>query len=959
MTREEVLDVIERAARERATELDLRRRGITELPEEIGQLGSLQVLDLRYNRLMDLPAAIGQLANLKTLRLEHNQLTALPEAIRQLASLQSLLLEDNQLTVVPDAVAHLANLYALLLGRNQLTGLPEAIGQLASLRQLWLTGNRLTSLPKSLARPENLFDLRLDGNPLQPALKAAYRAGLDEVKAYLRSLEEETEELYEAKLLLVGEGDVGKTTLMKAMTKRKPREGEPTTHGVNIDIHSLRVPHPEKGAVEIRLNAWDFGGQEVYRVTHQFFFSRRSIYIVVWEPRRGVSECQVEEWLEMIRLRVGDDARIIIVSTHCRTGERIARIDRPVLREKYGEMIVGFCEVDSLVPDETTGEMVGVKELKELIAETASGLEHVGMEFNRDWLAARDQLLEREEPRIPYEEFARVCADHGLDEISTKTLADLMHDLGYIVYYSEDERLKGDVVLQPQWLTKAIGFVLEDRTTQEMDGILPDGRLRAVWRDHPFKGETRYDPELYPFFLRLMQRYDVSYRLDEAKASLVAQHVPQERPENLPWLPGKPVRMGEGRIAMVCELDEEPPGLVPWMIVRTHRYSCELPDAGGTVHRLHWQRGMFLEKDTHGEGLLELGEDEFRIYVEAVWPAYFMSELQQTLQKLLTDNWPGMEGRYRFTVPCKGPGDGKACRGRFSIDALQGFLDRGHPGFPCQYCQTDQPIVELLFGFEREDPREQFGRLEEAIDRKAAVLDRELRKLRSQLAQYTMGIMQAVGSESKHGPRFFTVEPVDGNWRRFVGKRYRLRLWCEHEARRHPVCRKDKGKGVYEFKATEEWVKRVAPYANLVARILRTGVSVAVAGAGALSGDATVAGLGMAEYLDCVKALTGQHLTGELEILDRSRLREGGLDEAERSGVLALHAFLREEDRHHERLGLHRVATYTGDFLWLCDRHYEEWEPRIPDVIDGEATENTERGKEKGEKGRREAGGSG
>ena len=112
-----------------------------------------------------------------------------------------------------------------------------------------------------------------------------------------------------------------------------------------------------------------------------------------------------------------------------------------------------------------------------------------------------------------------------------------MHDLGYIVHYSDDEKLRDDVILKPEWLTKAIGFVLEDRATAEREGILPDKHLYKVWHDHPFKDEPRYDPDLYPFFLRLMEKYDVSYRLpEERKASLVAQHVPQVRPE-LPWLP--------------------------------------------------------------------------------------------------------------------------------------------------------------------------------------------------------------------------------------------------------------------------------------------------------------------------------------------------------------------------------------------------------------------------------------
>ena len=126
---------------------------------------------------------------------------------------------------------------------------------------------------------------------------------------------------------------------------------------------------------------------------------------------------------------------------------------------------------------------------------------------------------------------AEICAAHGLSQIDTETLAHLMHDLGYIVHYSDDERLRDDVVLQPQWLTKAIGFVLEDRTTQEMDGILTDNRLFEVWHDHKFKDEPKYKPEIYPFFLRLMEKYDVSYRLPDGKASLVAQHVPQVRPE--------------------------------------------------------------------------------------------------------------------------------------------------------------------------------------------------------------------------------------------------------------------------------------------------------------------------------------------------------------------------------------------------------------------------------------------
>ena len=693
----------------------------------------------------------------------------------------------------------------------------------------------------------------------------------------------------------------------------------------------MHLPHPKKPDVKIQLNAWDFGGQEVYRVTHQFFFSRRSIYLLVWEPRMGVQQGQVEDWLRLIRLRVGDDARVIIVSTHCRTGERIARIDKPIFLRDFGSMIAGFHEVDSLTDDPATGDKVGIAQLKQLIADAAGGLEQMGMEFNRDWREARDELLALNEPHIGYQEFAAVCARHGLDDISTSTLAELIHDLGYIVYYSDDERLKDDVVLQPAWLTKALGFVLEDRTTQDMDGILPDSRLREVWQAHPFKNEPRYEPALYPFFLRLMEKYDVSYRLEEGNASLVAQHVPQVRPD-LPWLPEEEPKPQQRRIAVVCVMDEAPPGLVPWMIVRTHEYVYALPSADGATHRLHWQKGMFLRNKRHGEAMLELRDREFHVYAEAVWPEYFINVIRSTLQKLITDNWPGMQGRYRFTAPCRERPNGQPCDGRFDIDALRDFLAEGDNTIRCQVCRKRQDIVELLYDFEEENSREQLTRIETKIDHGFADMQHGLEELHSRIANYVMTILHGIASESKDGPRLFTIEPAEGNWRRPFSERYRLSLWCEAEGCQHPVSA-ESNNGVYEIKATREWVARVAPYANFVAGVLKTLLPIAAPAVNVYFGASTIDQSGLKDHLDLVKEGTDK-LLREIKPSDPSRLREGILTEAERSGILALHAALREADPHQQRIGLKRVPTYTGDYLWLCQTHYDQMQPKIPDKIE-------------------------
>jgi len=776
--------------------------------------------------------------------------------------------------------------------------------------------NKLTSIPLSLAHLKHLEVLSLDGNPLNPALQSAYDAGLQSVKAHLRSLETNAEPLYEAKLVLVGEGNVGKTTLLKALKGKAgaaPQEHEPTTHGVEIDIHGLRLPHPAKDGVEIQLNAWDFGGQDVYRVTHQFFFSRRSLYLLVWEPRRGVQQGQVEDWLNMIRLRVGDDARVIIVSTHCKTGERIARIDQPVFKQQYGDMIVGFHEVDSLVPDEATGEMVGIAELKKVIAEHASKLEQMGMGFNRDWKAARDELLARPEPRISFDAFSGVCAARGLSGIDTETLAHLMHDLGYIVHYSDDEKLRDDVILKPEWLTKAIGFVLEDRATQDAEGILPDARLTQVWRDHPFKDEPRYDPALYPFFLRLMEKYDVSYRLPEERhASLVAQHVPQVRPA-LPWLPEENPPANLRRIAMICAMEEDPPGLVPWMIVRTHDYSVEQGK-----HHLHWQKGMFLNHGTHGEALLEQRGREFHVYSQGEWPEYFLNVIQHTLQKLIDDNWPGMEGRYRFAVPCPETIDGQPCKGRFNIHALRQFLAESDTYVRCQECSRKQSIAKLLLGFE-----------ERTVDAKLQEINQKLDGIDSRIADVFMAMMRAVADEAKHGPRLFTFRERDAGFslKQLFKRPLEIQLWCEAEGHQHRVI--ESGKGVYSIDKPHEWVVQIAPYANFALNVLKTVMPVAAPAINTVMGAKTTEN--WKDELDLAKGILDK--LSPIKDIDRGFTPGKDISEPERSGILALHRLLNELDPTQDRLGLHRVTTYTGDYRWLCQHHYDAWQPNIPDVI--------------------------
>jgi hypothetical protein len=332
---------------------------------------------------------------------------------------------------------------------------------------------------------------------------------------------------------------------------------------------------------------------------------------------------------------------------------------------------------------------------------------------------------------------------------------------------------------------------------------------------------------------------------------------------------------------------------------------------------------MFLSHPPHGEAMLEKRGREFHVYAQADWPEYFMNVLQHTLQKLIDDNWPGLENRYRFMVPCPEVIDGQPCKGRFNIHALRQYLAEGDTTTRCAECTKRQSIAELLFGFEERNVDEELRAIREEMKTRFDGLN-------SRIANYFMATMRAIADEARSGPRLFTFRSRDAGLspKQLFARPLELQLWCEHESRPHPVI--ESGKGVYSIDQPYEWVTQIAPYANFVLDVLKTFAPMAVP-ALSIFKDPKITEKWKDE-LDLTKAIIDK-LPAEIKTPDRALSPGKILSEPERSGILSLHRLLNELDPTQDKLGLHRVATYTGDYRWLCKWHYDAWQPNIPDVI--------------------------
>ena len=877
--------------------LNLSRNQLTALPDWLGQLKQLQSLNLSGNQLTALPEWLGQLTQLQTLNLYYNQLTMLPESLGRLKHLRSLWLTGNRLRTFPDCILAVTSIRHLELDGNELTTVPESIGRLVNLEMLWLSGvggpNKLQDLPASLGKLANLSRLELANNPLNPELAAAYKEGLDAVKRYLRAKAEAQVLLNEAKLILIGEGEVGKSCLLGALRGDPWEEGRPTTHG--IEIKPVKVTDPATGT-EITLNGWDFGGQRVYRPTHQLFFSAPAVYLVVWKPREGPQQGFVKEWIKLVKHRE-PDAKILVVATHGGPKERQPDIDRQEIWDLFGkETVLDFFFVESRPPtyDEKTktwvGERAGIKELKDTIARVAVSLPEVGRSVPKRWEnvrndlrfllsvdavyailgslvndekearnrlkqagetnlplervlealhglildeeKAREELLKARPAYLPLERVLAICRGRQMDEEEAKDYIRVAHRLGHLIHYAHDPALRDIVILKPDWLSTAMSYVLDDKQTRDNHGLVEFSRLGELWNDPARPAESRYDASLHPLFLRLMERFDLSYKvavpaepvdalgfwqrvgqsLGSAKkppaelhyTSLVAQLVPDLRPSEPELAAVWPANLpdGDGQQVQICRIVETKnghsataEGLFYQLIVRLHKYSLGRLNYKQSVH---WQRGLVLDDDYNGRALLEHIGNDVRITVRAAYPEAFLAVLTHEVKYLVESFWAGL--RCDVMVPCVEPcGRSAPGTGLYEVQKLIESKRRRRPEYPCPVCNEWQnidcllrnapaarpaPLEELLGEFvtvraELAGARQQLIALRGEAMGRFDKLDIGTQRILSRVDDAFKGLMQALTDEAKEGPRLFSFEPVDPGFfdrPKWVSEKFRVTL---------------------------------------------------------------------------------------------------------------------------------------------------------------------------------------
>lgn len=149
--------------------LNLSGLQVRNLGDILGHLASLHTLHLCDQReLTDLPESIVQLSRLTYLSLEHSTtLARLPEDFGELVSLQHLDLAGTMVSQLPDSFTQLSRLTHLSMWSAPIAHLPAGMEGLAQLRILNLAGSKLEDVPASLGTLQRLRRLDLSFTAVQ------------------------------------------------------------------------------------------------------------------------------------------------------------------------------------------------------------------------------------------------------------------------------------------------------------------------------------------------------------------------------------------------------------------------------------------------------------------------------------------------------------------------------------------------------------------------------------------------------------------------------------------------------------------------------------------------------------------------------------------------------------------------------------------------------------------------
>lgn len=500
----------------------------------------------------------------------------------------------------------------------------------------------------------------------------------DAARTRIEQLEKEgtTGRINEAKLIFVGNGRVGKTSLSKVLAGDAFDPGENSTHGVRIKTWPVKLPDGR----ELKINVWDFGGQEVYHNTHRFFLTTRALYMLVWDKASQEDAMQHPDradrdrnfthdyWLQNVKM-LSAGSPVLMVQNKVEQGRE--PLNQKEYVPKYN--VRDFEEVSA-----ATG--VNLDSLKEKLLEqyhAAPGLKDlIGYDLPTNWVDVREALetLARNQPYIKYDTYLDICRQHQLSADAPEKLSAFLTEIGVLLHFPQHKTLREMVILNPVWATEMIYRVLNEEV-EKNGGYYTEQQLRDEWSvnipaQFDSKFRFRNDQEV-DIFLELMRNFEICFAVPGQSGAFIApQFLPEKKPDTIAWDQPQAFRFGFSYPFLHR-------GLIARAIVRLSEYA----PAGS-----YWRSGILIEKsDTQALVQADYARKEIRIEVAGEQTTGLCDFVIESVFEAVNRD---MEAREILFCP--------ACDAALDRTSVEKLRSEGEEKAFCESCKKQVPITKIF-----------------------------------------------------------------------------------------------------------------------------------------------------------------------------------------------------------------------------------------------------------------------
>ena len=385
----------------------------------------------------------------------------------------------------------------------------------------------------------------------------------------------------------------------------------------------------------VSVHFWDFGGQEPMHAAHPYFFTNRTLYLVVATSRDVGVEERIAYWLRMVAAH-GRGARALVA---------VNQVDQHPMDIKQRELCAEHH--DTLAADPASafyatsckpGKMEGIEELRAALKRELGAMEQMWALVPPEWLATKATLeaqRKQGQDTLSLDEWVRLCDQNKVPPEERDEALRLLRDLGTVVSFPGDYHLGGLGVLNPSWVTQAIYPLLTSHELAAARGLLEPKDLGKLLND-----PKRYPLHKHRWLIELMKKFELLFE-NEGRLLLPAR-LPKDAPD---WALDETWK-AKGTVQLELRFDVLPESVISKFITRWHEQALQ-PES--------WWRHGIAVKDVSGQCAALLRAhvgDAGRIEISVQGPgaarrdfiAVLRDDLEQLTRKLQGELWLWLEG---------------------------------------------------------------------------------------------------------------------------------------------------------------------------------------------------------------------------------------------------------------------------------------------------------------------------